>query len=725
MTAQWENRRPDRPDRYLDWEFANRSAAESGLEARWCSALIQVRIGPSSNPGLHLRNLHDYVLSEQQKRSFAIGMYENERELLQSVVDDVEAGCFRPKNPEDPRLSFFVYLPEQQAYTNGDFAQFPDYRVRLVGAPIDISGSDKKIRLDRTPFQPLSSGRPVAIGIIDDGIAFAHRRFRRQDDTGRERTRIQAIWLQDREHPGLAETDWMAFGKRLMASDIDRLLEDAALATGSIDDTEVYRLAGLLDFGRSDHKSMALRAAHGTHVMDLAGGYDPDDPAGPGLNRPLLAVQLPASVTADTSGVTMGSYVLQGLRQIMLWADKIDNGRPAPLVVNFSYGFLAGPKDGWHDLEREIDRLVRDRRDRLDVETAVVLPAGNAYRSRTSARMKIAPDATDHLDWVVLPDDGTASFVEIWSHDPGLDGGPPQVGVTLSPPDDEPAGAASVSGPGQARMLRRGGRPVAGLYWDAPAGRAGAPRTRITLAVNPTRVLDSNQVRAAAGSWRISVKNNSGRALDVALYVQRDDTPAGFRLKGRQSYFDHPLAYAYDPQTGNYEGLGEYQDLAVAEVGDGAQAGVLQRPKDHAPACPITHAGTLSAIGTGRETTVLVGGALDGDRLEPAVYTSSGPTVSRCGPDFACVSDQGRAHVGMLAAGTLTGSTVALRGTSVAAPQLARRLADLGGNVRALREQCQAGEQPDPQLGCAVVLQVGRSDLPERLRPRRPTDSGA
>ena len=387
----------------------------------------------------------------------------------------------------------------------------------------------------------------------------------------------------------------------------------------------------------------------------------------------------------------MGSYVLQGLRQVMLWADKLDGGRPMPLIVNFSYGILAGPKDGWHILEREIDRLVRHRNE--TVPTVVVLPAGNAYRSRTTAKMRLPPGVTDYLDWVVLPDDKTASFVEIWSDGSGSDRNPGQLAVTLSPPDDIAWGV--VSEPTQARLLTRAGWPIAGLYHDAVKGPAGGSRTRITLAINPTRTLAGVQGSAPAGSWRISVKNTSPRELEVALYVQRDDTPAGYRLKGRQSYFDHPSAYEHDLQTGNYESL---------------------------VACPITHTGTLSAIGTGK-ATVLVGGALDSDQVEPAVYASSGPTPGRAGPDFSCVSDQGHAHLGVLAAGTLTGSMVALRGSSVAAPQLARRLADLATDMLALRRQCQAEEQPHPQLGCAFVPPAPRREVPDRRHPGHPADS--
>jgi hypothetical protein len=91
--------------------------------------------------------------------------------------------------------------------------------------------------------------------------------------------------------------------------------------------------------------------------------------------------------------------------------------------------------------------------------------------------------------------------------------------------------------------------------------------------------------------------------------------------------------------------------------------------------CPISYEDTLSAIATGAGS-IVVGAADALDGFPPADYTSCGPAISRPGPDCSAIVDHGSAHWGVLAAGTFSGSVVALRGTSVAAPQLVRRVAD-------------------------------------------------
>ena len=64
----------------------------------------------------------------------------------------------------------------------------------------------------------------------------------------------------------------------------------------------------------------------------------------------------------------------------------------------------------------------------------------------------------------------------------------------------------------------------------------------------------------------------------------------------------------------------------------------------------------------------------------PVRYTSAGPTSgsarSRPAPDLTAPSEDSIACHGILSAGTRSGSVVAMNGTSVAAPQFARWLAD-------------------------------------------------
>src|SRR5882757_1086836 len=108
-----------------------------------------------------------------------------------------------------------------------------------------------------------TGGNPPAVvmGIIDDGIAFANERFRILGgaDAG---TRVQNWWLMD------GPTNNFLGGHMLDKAAIDTFLVDCTDANGVLNEEKFYRKVELLDFRQPNHKSAALRAAHGTHVMD-------------------------------------------------------------------------------------------------------------------------------------------------------------------------------------------------------------------------------------------------------------------------------------------------------------------------------------------------------------------------------------------------------------------------------------------------------------------------
>jgi hypothetical protein len=696
MTQEWGDRQPARPDRYLDWEVLNLSGDDASKE-RWCSVVVQVTLGPVGNPAANLVRLRDEIDDQPPDGPFIIKMHAEELALLDLQIDAVGAGRYQASEPDDVGYQFFIYLPEGRAYVNGHYAHTDYYRVRLIGQPIvglifnEISNRAEQPSI--AEIVPPPSQR-VAVGVIDDGIAFANARFRTCLGAGGgiERTRFSHIWVQDLEESDRDHR--VAFGSRLEKEEIDELFRQSAGLTGVINDTDVYRRAGLFDFSKDSYHGVARRVSHGTLVMDLACGFDPSDPEGD--DRPILAVQLPDAATADTSGVTMGSYVLQGLRQIMLWADSLDHGMPMPLVVNFSYGFLAGPKDGTHYLEREIDRLVAHRN--RTTPTAVVLPAGNAYRSRTTAKMTLPAGSSEQIEWVALPDDLTPNFLEIWFDQVTSTSDVSPIHVSIRPPIG-PAGPTRMPRSGACRLLTEFRKPIAGVYYDATSPELGSKRSRIFVALNPSRSETADQATVSSGCWRLTITNSGSTELKLELFIQRDDTPSGFRRKGRQSYFDHPNARERDPVTGRYDQLG----------GPGRE-------------CPITHEATLSAIGNGR-CTVLVGAAEDSDQIRPpdyqiipADYTSSGPTAARAGPDFSAIAGEGQAFPGVLAAGCASGTIVAMQGTSVAAPQVTRRLADAVASTVRLKQEIGAGDTPDPQLGFGVVPRTANKDVPKRKR---------
>ena len=198
---------------------------------------------------------------------------------------------------------------------------------------------------------------PVVIGIIDDGIAFAHQRFRTLV-AGNPASRVEYWWLQD----GVYQGGPLPFGCELTKAQINALLAACTNAAGTnaaaVDEEQLYRFAGLTDFRLPGHKSVAWRVAHGTQVTDLAGGYEQNDGRTEPLERPIVCVQLPIRVTADTSGGTLFPHALLAMKYILWRAKDIAAARGLknmPVVINLSYGYFAGPHDGTSAFEEAIE----------------------------------------------------------------------------------------------------------------------------------------------------------------------------------------------------------------------------------------------------------------------------------------------------------------------------------------------------------------------------------
>ena len=457
--------------------------------------------------------------------------------------------------------------------------------------------------------------------VIDEGIAFAHERFR--NGAG---TRIAYFLNQD--GPGL--------GVESSAAAIDAAV-GAAKANGLGDGMAVYRAIGGLDFKKDGYKSIAHRRSHGTHVLDLAAGYSPT--AAP-ANRPIIAVQLPDSAIEDTTGTALGPFKSMGLLYALLRSQTIAAtfGGTVPVVVNLSYGGHAGPHDGRSLLEKLIDFLIQ-----LTANSTtpfhIVLAAGNNRQGRGHAQFTVAPGATQTLGWRLQPDDRTPSRLQLW---------PRLAGANLRVQIQSPSGQTVTTTTGASAWFNGGaGVFLFGIY--------SASGPRFDVRVEPTApliALDPNQPTVPAGLWKVSVTNIGTALATVDGYIERDDTLRGHRSRGRQSFFED----------------------------DKYQRHVAGRPCEYDLAASIvTRHGTLSDTVTGRRS-IVIGGYRASDNM-PARYTSQGPVAAGAlrvarSPNWLAPSDDSLACAGRLAAGTHNGTRVAMNGTSVAAPQAARWWAD-------------------------------------------------
>jgi hypothetical protein len=493
-------------------------------------------------------------------------------------------------------------------------------------------------------------GKPpkVVTGIIDDGLAFAHAAFRSRAD----KTRVEYFWNQDGlpTNPPAGYLEGWELRKHTFGgiTGIDDYLK-ACTHAQLVDEDEVYARTSHLDFRRSIHKPVGLRGAHGTHVMDVAAGSRlknaPDD-------RPLICVQLPVATTADTSGATLAKYALDGLHYILQRADTLGPSEP-PVVVNLSYGMIAGPHNGTSILEAAIDELIQVREEKAKTALRVVIPSGNSRLSRCHAQFELSgPGKEQTLSWRVMPDDPTPSFVEIWLPEATP---PPACEIMVTTPTGDTTPLPIQAGEEWAWI---DGTDVLCKVLYLTTAAPGRTRQMIFIAVAPTVTLNPMRKVAPFGTWRIKVgKKNAGAAI-IDAWVQRDDTPYGYPRRGRQSRFD-------DDEK-NYP----YWDYAGREV------------ETDSPASYIKRDGTVNAIATGCRSTVV--GSFRRSDWKPAKYSAGGSVIRPPGrgapmddgPDAMAVSDDSHAHRGILASGTRSGSTIPMNGTSVAAPQITRWIAE-------------------------------------------------
>ena len=174
--------------------------------------------------------------------------------------------------------------------------------------------------------------------------------------------------------------------------------------------------------------------------MDAACGYAPgtapkNESTRGEDSRPIVCVQLPAASSEGTSGASLDTFAVDGVRYILDKADEIARSRGCgrlPVVINFSYGTIAGRHDGTSDIERAIDELIGARQG-TPAPVQVVMPAGNSRLKKCHAQVSFergcsffTRGSVKSLYWRVLPDDRTTSHLEILAAARG--GGKPDQG---------------------------------------------------------------------------------------------------------------------------------------------------------------------------------------------------------------------------------------------------------------------------------------------------------
>ncbi|MCC6194417.1 MAG: S8 family serine peptidase, partial [Burkholderiales bacterium] len=480
---------------------------------------------------------------------------------------------------------------------------------------------------------------------IDDGLAFANERFCTYN-AGVRASRIESFWGQD-----LAPNPKYGYGASsghvFPRVAIDQLLQDA-LVGNAVDEDRLYQLAGY-SFGVPGHKSTARRAAHGTHVMDLACGFDPLDPTG--LKRRIVAVQLPTIVTEQTSGLLLRLYVVKAVWHIMLTALSLSTAtNKVPVVINLSYGMTSGPHDGTGAVELALDQLV-SLFTAFGMRLTIVVPAGNSHLTRVHATAALPaglPIVPVQWSWRALPDDRTPSFLEVWMP---CNASFNEIQLEVETPTGDRSGRITE---GTGWLWSKGRQRALVLY---PGFQSLGSRRMALVVLWPTASIDRNApLTSPSGTWKVYLYNTGSQPRVVDGRVMRDDNAFGFPIVGRQARFeDH-----------NYARFGSFGLPLRRDPGGSV----------------VVRAGSINGLATGART-VVVGGCRASD-LYVVPYSGAGPAerpqgcgmATRLGPDVLAPCETSVGHGGILAGGTRSNSTIAMHGTSVAAPQVTRVLAN-------------------------------------------------
>ncbi len=538
-------------------------------------------------------------------------------------------------------------------------------------------------------------GAKVVLALIDDWVSVANQRFR----TGSGGTRCINIWLQGVDGVGQPPPGY-GYGRELKRAEIDALLAAAG------PDEEAFERS-LYAPGKAEPTQ---RFSHGTHVADLFAGYGhaPAAEAKDGQSRPMICVALPRRLLPDTSGLSIINNVCDAVAYVIETMVVLGGSRPPPVVLNYSNGAMADIRHRLGVLRRAVTGMMEAyNRRRPNAPLAIVTPAGNSFQDRGHARLpRMGVPAAKRwpLDLRVLPDDRTPSYVTF-----ELPAGATSYSLKVTPPG-LPAGIVDSANPVSV-LLDANGRRMAQLRFDPPA-LPDAPAGAFTLTIEPTAdpLLGAPVGLAPHGVWRLEI-GGPDAATDkvVHAFIARDVTLAGFPSFGRQSRFEDPA----------FEAHGRFGRPATT---------------DDVPGCAIRRGGAMNVLGTDAVSGPVTVAARIARTDQPAGYSSAGgplsaspPTEMRA-PDVIADADHGEVLKGMLATGARTGSVIPMNGTSVAAPLVARAIADaLAAGASGLPTDANAGRvmacrlaggaapplspPPDARRGHGRIATSGRRNL--------------
>ncbi len=634
--GEWNKRTDDHASAYVDWEVG-----------------LLERFGLSE--GMHMVE----VPSEVSDQSLDLGRL---LAILEAVAEP---------NADQPGSEVF---PVPRRMANPKFANG-----RMV-AEADTEGTDR-------PDVDRLNENTVVVGVIDLDIGIGHSRFRNSDGS----SRVLAAWQQGADWSERQQTH-LPFGQELHQNEITKLVHECGSTRigQPLDQEMFYRKIGLIQHDRIEGMgSLGQTAAHGTHVVGLAGGADPismEDALFRDDVRMIVA-NLPHPCCFGEGGAFLDYYLTYALRWIIETNNKIsqvsEKKPDFPLFINISFGKQAGARGDGRTFLGELIKTNVEARSSGGEPPTVFVPAGNDNLARCHTHMYVETDEPRELEWRIQPDDGTSNFLEIWVENEYttseiesdfkgafpllIDVIPP--GMTEESPQEptSPSFCDLLSGLGRiyCDILPSNGDPATSFSRETGDSGEDNFRLRYLICLSPNGVVLPGEPMAPAGKYRVRLINQQvkEKKLSVVAKIQTDEATIQTFRNAKRSYFEHAAYQMFESDgrpADTYKYTGDIENRFDQDRDDS----------------PIKRHGTMNSYATTNRVAAIGGYRLSDGR--PADYSGSGlgpwtqrkivntDGYSRLAPTAAFPSDDGCAHFGILSDGAQDGSVVALRGTSFA-----------------------------------------------------------
>jgi hypothetical protein len=499
----------------------------------------------------------------------------------------------------------------------------------------------------------------VLLGVIDSACPFAHPHLRQAHGTG---TRVLNWWVQDgaaltgKEPMGQPVRDF-GYGYEASRKSLNALMTKCSNGN-MVDEAACYERAGA--------HNMRHRFTHGSAVLDLLASPLPltsrmnaGDDQSPtwkpctehAATADIAVVQIPQDAIQDSSSASINRFILDGLHYILSCARTGQR-----VVVNISEGSSRGSHDGESIFERALVELLNKH-----PNLHIVLAAGNSFDEDRHAQFDSLKKGTPRsVTFRLPPDCESPAFAFI-----RLPQGNNAFTVRVRPPGHGELSPDQSVSVGQAKgwaLAEKSDSVACSVIYPRPLPDLQAAVAMVAWA--PTQSLDGTTATAPCGDWAIEVESlgDATAASPVHLYIARNQTNPGALPRARQARFIEDEKYE-----------DKRRHLEMLEDDETPCTSTIRRR------------GSLNSLATFEHPRLTVVGSYLYKEKTRSAYSSEGPAACsapnqtpRQKPDAWAPTDTHRALKGVRACTGVGGTVLRVVGTSFAAPQVARVIANTG-----------------------------------------------